>query len=104
MVRHLWCAAGCAVVVALALAGCAQPSYRVTLELQHCGVTPLIIDGQTWELPQPAVVGSAQTLPADFSGVGTVTLESPDRLAYLDDRGFAMVFLPDEAVPPVMCI
>jgi hypothetical protein len=104
MVRHRWCAAGCAVVVALALLGCAKPSYRVTLELQHCGVTPLIIDGRTWELPQPVPVSSASTLPPDFSGAGTVTVESADRLTYVDDRGFELVFLPEEAVPPVLCL
>jgi hypothetical protein len=91
----------CGVVLAALLVGaCSKASYNVDIELWHCGISPLHLDGQTWEVPHPPPFDGASTPPKGFTGHGTATVENDDKLVYVDDGGTRIVFWPAEDVPP----
>jgi hypothetical protein len=102
--RLLPIASGWVILGALYLCGCSQPAHSVDIELWHCGISPVKVDGQTWEVPHPPPFDGASTLPKNFTGHGTATVEN-DKLVYVDDGGARIVFRPAEDVPrPPPCM
>lgn len=97
--RALMWAACVVAVMAVAVSGCATTQYRIDIKLSHCGVSPVTVAGRTWEMPEPQPLTSASTLPPDYTGHGVATVESGNRLRYVDDGGFRMEFHPAEDVP-----
>jgi hypothetical protein len=90
---------GAAVLATSLLAACSTSTYDVDIELWHCGISPLKVDDQTWEVLYPPPFDGASTLPKSFTGHGTATLND-DKLVYVDDGGARIVFRPAEDVPP----
>ncbi|WP_157728161.1 hypothetical protein [Actinopolymorpha singaporensis] len=89
---------GAAVLAASLLGACTKSTYDVDVELWHCGVSPLKVDGHTWEVRRPAPFDGTNA-PPSFTGHGTATVND-DKLVYVDDGGARIVFRPGEDVPP----
>jgi hypothetical protein len=88
-----------AVLAGSLLAACNKSTYDVDIELWHCGIPPLTVDDQTWEVPHSPPFVGASTLPRSFTGHGTATIND-DKLVYVDDGGTRIVFRPAKDVPP----
>jgi hypothetical protein len=87
-----------AALAALLLGACGNATHEVDVELYHCGVLPLKVDGKTWEVPQPPPFDGTNA-PPTFTGRGTATIEADDKLIYVDDGGARVRFRPAEDVP-----
>ena len=72
----------------------------VQVSLYHCGVEPLVLDAETWEVLRPPFDGT--NAPASFTGDGSVVREG-EALRYTDEAGALLTFVPDDGVPPRLC-
>jgi hypothetical protein len=90
---------GAAVLAASLLGACSKATYEVDIDLWHCGISPVKVDGQTWEVPYPPPFDPGHSIPKGFTGHGTATIDD-DKLVYVDDGGTRIVFRPAEDVPP----
>ena len=76
---------------------------RVAVTLYHCGIYPLDHAGQRWEVPIGEQPFDATNAPATFVGAGTVERLPTGELAYTDDSGIQLRFVPDDDVDPQPC-
>ena len=67
---------------------------QVVLEVGHCWVEPVRVDGRLWGVPLRRQVGWGGPLPRDWVGAGGVTVLSPHRATYLDDGGTSLPLRP----------
>ena len=81
----------------------------ISVELWHCGVEPVTLDGRTWEVPDSETVDGhpdlpldATNTPADWVGRGTVVVEG-DTMTYTDEGGEVVGFVPDDGRPSPPC-
>ena len=67
---------------------------RVVLEVGHCWIEPVEVDGRRWGVPRRHQIGWGGGLPRGWIGGGRVTVRSPQRATYLDDGGSTVPLRP----------
>lgn len=72
-------------------------SSRSTVELWHCGISPLEFDGGLWEVPDGEEPFDGTNAPDSFAGEGTIERISDSELRYIDDSGVVLRFVPDDS-------
>ena len=71
----------------------------VEVTLYHCGVEPIWFDGTSWEVPEETGAIDEMSAPESFVGRGTIDLAAGgESLRYVDESGYALVFVPDDGV------
>lgn len=67
---------------------------QVVLEVGHCWVEPVRVDGRAWGVPRRHQLGWGGGLPRGWVGGGRVTVWSPRRATYVDDGGSRLPLRP----------
>jgi len=78
----------------------AQRPQEVAVSLYHCGVNPLVYEGEKYEVVDPPFDGT--NAPSTFSGLGTVSRHRLE-LHYRDRAGATLVFTLDDGGPLPLC-
>ena len=66
----------------------------VTLDVGHCWVAYLRVDGETWALTPRQHFGWGGGIPRHWQGTGQVRRVNEAKLVYVDGDGHRLMFVP----------